>query len=66
MPDDKADMLAASLLISYCSFYILSDYQLSWFLWYILKDFFVNFKGLSDGKVVSKNKKEYGLAVHIL
>ena len=33
---------------------------------YYLKRFFLNLKGLSDGKVVSLTKKEYGCAVHFL
>ena len=60
MPDDKADISAAFLLISYCSYW-----SLSWF-YYILKRFFLNLKGLSDASVASLTKKEYGLAVHSL
>ena len=30
------------------------------------KRFFLNLEGLSDGKVVSLTKKEYGSAVHFL
>ena len=32
----------------------------------MLKNFFLNLKGLSDASVVSLTKKEYGSAVHFL
>ena len=38
---------------------------MSWFLLY-LKNNFLNLKGLSDARVVSLTKKEYGSAVHFL
>ena len=60
MPDNKADILAASLLILYC------DHQLPWCYYIYIKWFFLNLKGLSDGKAVSLTKKEYGAAVQIL
>ena len=33
---------------------------------FTLKDYFLNFKGLSDGTVVSLTKKEYNYAVQFL
>ena len=36
------------------------------FIIYYPKRFFLNFKGLSDGKVVSLTKKEYGSLVYFL
>ena len=55
-PDDNADIVAASLSISYCSFnfYILS------------KIFFLKREELSDARVVWITKKEYGFTVHFL
>ena len=43
---------------------------MSWFIIYLFlkinsKIFFLNFKGLSDDKVVSSSKKEYGSAVYV-
>ena len=61
LPDDKADIFAASLLISYCSFHRQSDHQLSWFYYIYI---YINLKELSDDKVVSLSKKEYSSAVH--
>ena len=67
LPDDKADTFAASLLISYCS-YSSSIYSLiAMILLYIyFKRFFLNLKGLSDGKTVSLTKKEYDSGVNFL
>ena len=67
LPDDNADSFAASLLILYCSFssLILSSFVVISF--YILSTrFFLQRKELSDAKVVSIIKKEYGSAVHFL
>ena len=64
LPDDKADISAAFLLISYSSFSSLI-WSLSWF-YYMLKRFFPNLKGLSDASVASLTKKEYDSAVHFL
>ena len=62
---DKADIFAPSLLISYRSFFISNLIIGSNDLLYIyFKRFFLNRKGLSDGKVVSLTKKEYGSALH--
>ena len=67
LPDDKTDIFAASLLISYCSFssIILSSiYIINFYI--VSKIFFLKHKKLSDGRVVSKTKKEYGFAVDFL
>ena len=54
LPDDKADILGASLLLSYCSFLSSIWSLIVLILLYVyFKDFFLNLKGLSDGKVVS-------------
>ena len=65
LPYDKADIFAASLLISYYSF---SSLILSSVVsYYILsKRFFLKCKGLFDARVASITKKEYGFAVHFL
>ena len=58
--DNKADIFPASLLISYYSFSSLTwSSTVMILLYFHLKTFFVNLKGLSDGKVVSSTKKEY-------
>ena len=64
-PCDNADIFAASLLISYCSFspLILSSIVMIGF--YILsKRFFMKREGLSDARVGSITKKEYGPSVY--
>ena len=67
LPDGKADNFAASLLMPYWSFSISNLIINSHDLLYIyLKRFFLNLNGLSDGKVVSLTKKEYGSAVYFL
>ena len=57
LPDDKADILAASLLILCCSFssQILSSIAMISFL---------KRKGLSEARVASVTKEDYGFAVH--
>ena len=65
-PDDNGNIFAASLLILYCSFpsLILSSTVLISF--YILsKTFFLKRERLSDGRVVSITKNEFGFAVEI-
>ena len=67
LPDDNVDIFVTSLLISYCnsSSLILSPAVLINF--YILSTrFFLIRKGLSDVRVVSITKKEYGFAVRFL
>ena len=67
MPYDKADILPASLWISYCKFSSLIWSSIAMILLYIyFKRFFLDLKGLSNGKVVSLTKKEYGSVVHSL
>ena len=66
-PDDYADDSTASLLTSYCSFFISNliinchDWSLSYILF---KRFFLKREGLSDARVVLIN--EYGFALHFL
>ena len=64
LPDDKADIFATSLLISYCSFSTSVGSLIIILLYIYLKIFFLNLKGLSDGRVVSLTKKEHGSAVN--
>ena len=65
-PDDKVDIFAASLLISHCGFSSLTSSSIVMILLYIyFKRFFLIFKGLCDGKVVSLTKKEYDSKVNI-
>ena len=66
LPDGKADVLAASLLRSYCSFSFLIWSLIVIFYYMCSKRFFLNLKGLSDASVVSLTKKEYGSAVRFL
>ena len=67
LPDDNADIFAASLLISYCSFSSLILSSIVIISFYILSErFFLKRKGLSDAKVASITKKEYGFAVYFL
>ena len=66
LPDDNADIFAASMLTSYCSFLslILSVVIISFNS--LCKRFFLKGKGLSDARVVLITKKEYGFAVSFL
>ena len=60
MPDYKADILAAFLLISYCNFPSLIWSSVAMILLYIyFERFSLNLKELSDDKVVSLTKKEH-------
>ena len=65
--DDDADVFATSLWISYCSFLslILSSIVMINFN-IVSKRFFLKRKELSDGKVVSITKKDYGSTVDFL
>ena len=66
-PDDNADIFAASLLISYCGFLSLILSSVFVISFYILsRKFFLKHKRLSDARVASTIKKEYGFAVHFL
>ena len=64
--DDKADIFAASLLIPYCTFLyrILSSILVISFC-ILSKRFFLKRGGLSDARVATITKKEYGFAVHV-
>ena len=66
-PGDNVDILAASLLISFCSFLFLI---LSWIFminFYILsKIFFLKREGLFDARIISIAKKQYSFSVHFL
>ena len=67
LPYDNADIFAASLLISYCSFSSLILSSIVMINFYILsKRFFLKHEELSDARVVSITTKEYGFAVHFL
>ena len=67
LPEDNADIFAASLLMSYCSFSFLTLYWLVMISFYILSEIlFLKCKGLSDARVVSITKNKYGFAVNFL
>ena len=67
LPDDNADFFYDSLLISYCSFSSLFSSSIVMVSFYIFSKMFVlRRKRLSDAKVVSITKKEYGFVVHFL
>ena len=67
LPDDNADIFAASLLISYCNFPSLILSSIVMISFYILSErLFLKREGLSDPRVASITKKEYGFAVHFL
>ena len=65
-PDDNADIFAASPLILYRIFplILLLIVMISFYI--ISKRFFLKHKGLSDARVASITKKEYGFAVNFL
>ena len=65
LPDDNAYIFAASQLISYCSFscLILSSVVMTSF-YIISKRFYLKRKGLSEARLQSITKKEYGFPVH--
>ena len=66
-PDDNADIFAASLLMSYCSFPSLVLSSVVMISFYILsKRFFLKRKVLSNARVASITKKAYGFAVYFL
>ena len=59
--DDHADTFTASLLKSYCSFPSLISSSIVMIIFYILaKRFLLRHEGLSDARVASLTKKEYG------
>ena len=61
LPDDNAEVFAASLLISYCSFSSLSLSSILLVNFYIISErFLLKREELSDARVVSTTKKEYG------
>ena len=63
----RGDSVGASLVISYFSFSSLILSLIVMISFYILsKRLFLKRKGLSDVRVVSITKKEYGYAVHFL
>ena len=65
-PDDNTYIFAASLLISYCNFSYLTLSSISMIGFYISKRFLLKGEGLSNARVASITKKEYGLAVRFL
>ena len=67
LPDDNADILAASLLISNCSFSSLILSSIVMVSVHIPSErLFLKDKGLSDAKEVSITKEEYGFRVHLI
>ena len=65
LPDDNADIFVAPLLISYCSLSSLILLSIVMISFHILsKRFILKRKGLSDARVASITKKEYGFAVY--
>ena len=65
--DDNADIFAASLLLSYCSFLSLILSSVVMIRFFILSvGFVLKRKGLSDARVASITKKDYCFAVHFL
>ena len=67
LPDNNADIFAASLLISYCSFSSLIFSSIVMINFYLVsKRFFLKREELSDARVVSITKTEYGCAVDFL
>ena len=67
LPDDNADILAASLLISNCSFSSLILSSIVMVSVHIPSErLFLKGKRLSDAKEVSITKEEYGFRVHLI
>ena len=67
LPDDNADTLAASLLISNCSFSSLILSSIVMVSVHIPSErLFLKGKGLSDAKEASITKEEYGFRVHLI
>ena len=67
LPYDNADIFTVSLLISYWSFSSLILSSIVMINFYIVsKRFFLKREELSDGRVVSITKKEYGASVDFL
>ena len=67
LPDDRADIFASPVLISYCIFKSLISSSVFMVLLYIdSKGFFPKRNGLSNDKVLSLTKKEYGSTVYSL
>ena len=67
LPDENADIFAASLLILYCTFSFLFLSSVVMIIVYILtKIFILKREELSDARVVSITKKEYGSSIHCL
>ena len=65
LPEDNADIFAASLLISYCIFSAVILSSIAMINFYILsKRFFLTRVQLSHARVVAITKKWYGFAVH--
>ena len=66
-PDNNADIFAASLLISYCSFSSLILSSIVMIIFHILSErVFLKPKGFSNARVASITEKEHGFAVHFL
>ena len=66
-PGDNADTFAASLLISDCNFSSLIISSVIIISFYVLSErFFLNKKGLSNPRITSITKNEYGFSVNSL
>ena len=64
LSDNDADIFYACLLVSYCNFSSLILSSIVMISFYILSErIFLKHQGLSDAKVASITKKEYGFAV---
>ena len=65
LPDDNANIFAASLFISYCSFSSLIWSSVVMASFYVIsKRFFLKHNLLSDARLQSFIKREYGFAMH--
>ena len=67
LPNDNADIFAASLLIAYCSLSSLIFSSIGMISFYILsKKLFLERKGLPDARVVTITNFKYAFAVYFL
>ena len=67
LSDDNADIFAVPLLILYYSILYLIFSSIVMINFYIFSKMMrLKHKGLSDGRVISLSKKEYGFVVHVL
>ena len=67
LPDDNADLFVVALLMSYCSYsslFVSSTVTIT--LYTSSSGYFRKWDGLSEGRVVSRTKNEYGFAIYLL